>query len=416
MILVNILVLLVRGEPANEILLGIKKAGFGEGKYVGVGGTVEAGETLVETAVREVGEEAGVRVAPEDLKNAARITFVFPNKPEWDRMVYVFLAEKWQGEPRESDEIKPEWFRVDEIPYNAMWADAAHWLPEVLAGRELAARFVFDDDNEVLKEIVLNDRKDTVWPQVKALPYFRGLLRAVESSYYQDMALPEPVLDVGSGDGHFASETFEHKLNVGLDPWWEPLLESKRFGAYNGLVQADGAEMPFPTASFASAVSNSVLEHIPQLNAVLAETARVLKRGAPFIFCVPNPGYFSELSVPATLGKIGLRGLGRAYGRWFGEMSRTYNALPPEEWAARLGKAGFALERWWHYFSPSALHALEWGHYFGAPSLLPRRLTGRWLLAPTRWNLALTERLVRRYASDQPIENGTYTFYEARRK
>lgn len=413
MILVNILCLLVKAGPEKDILLGVKKVGFGAGKVVGVGGTVETGETLVETAVREMEEETGVLVNPRDLKNVARITFLFPGKPEWDRMVYVFMANDWQGEPAESREIKPEWFKQDQIPYEEMWADAAHWLPEVLAGREIAARFVFNPDNETLKEVTINDRVETLWPQIKALPYFRGLLRAVESSYYQNIPLPEPVLDVGSGDGHFASETFDHPLNVGLDPWWEPLRESRRFGAYRGLVQADGSQMPFPKAAFASAVSNSVLEHIPHLEEVLAETGRVLKPGAAFIFCVPNDKYFSELSVPAVLGKLGLNRLGQGYRSWFGKMSKTYNANPPEVWQARLEKAGFKLEQWWHYFSPQALHALEWGHYFGAPSLLPRKFIGRWILAPTRWNLALTERVLHRYASDQPVANGTYTFFIA---
>lgn len=415
MILVNILCLLVREDPAEEILLGIKKVGFGAGKYVGIGGTVEPGETLVQTAVREINEETGVLVASQDLKNVGRILFLFPGKPAWDRMVYVFLANDWQGEPVESPEIKPAWFKRDQIPYTEMWADASHWLPEVLAGREIAARFVFNPDNETLKEALVNDRKETLWPQIKALPYFRGLLRAVESSYYQNLPLPEPVLDVGSGDGHFASETFDCPINVGLDPWWQPLRESQRFGAYRGLVQADGAAMPFPPETFASAVSNSVLEHIPHLDEVLAETARALKTGAPFIFCVPNDGYFSQLSVPEMLGRLGLKRLGEGYRAWFGAMSKTYNADPPEVWQARLEKAGFRLEQCWHYFPPSALHALEWGHYFGAPSLLPRKLTGRWILAPTRWNLALTERAIRRHASDQPVENGTYTFYIARR-
>jgi hypothetical protein len=59
---------------------------------------------------------------------------------------------------------------------------------------------------------------------------------------------------------------------------------------------------------------------------------------------------------------------------------------------------------------------LEWGHYFGAPTLLPRLLTGRWIIAPQRWNLALTERLVRRYAVPRPDPTGTFTFFVARKQ
>jgi len=257
--------------------------------------------------------------------------------------------------------------------------------------------------------------KDFLWPQLRALPYFRALLRSVEASYYPDLALPHPILDVGCGDGHFASVAFDFKLDLGLDPWGEVLREARRYGAYRGLVQAEGACAPFPDGHFASAVSNSVLEHIADVDAVLHETARVLRPSAPFLFCVPNHQWLAGLSISSGLHKVGLSGLARAYERWFRAVSRHVHLDSPETWEARLAKAGFRLERWWHYFPPRALHALEWGHYFGLPSLIVRVLTGRWILAPWRWNLALTEGYARRYASAEATPQGTYTFYVARR-
>ena len=61
--------------------------------------------------------------------------------------------------------------------------------------------------------------KDFLFLHTRDLPYFRGLLRAVESRFYQDIELPAPILDVGCGDGNFAALTFDHKIEVGLDPW-----------------------------------------------------------------------------------------------------------------------------------------------------------------------------------------------------
>ncbi len=256
--------------------------------------------------------------------------------------------------------------------------------------------------------VVKHKSKDFLFPQISSLPYFRGLLRAVESSFYQELPLPSPVYDVGCGDGHFASLTFENKIDVGLDPWHDPIHEAKKFGAYQLLVEADGACTPFPSNYFASGFSNSVLEHIPHIDSVLMETRRVLKPDAPFYFCVPNSKYLSELALSKVLGK--------GYTEWFRKISRTVHADHPEIWQARLERAGFTLERWWHYFSPSSLHVLEWGHYFGLPSLIAKVLTGKWILSPSKWNLALTERFVRKYASTEPVENGTYTFYIARKK
>jgi len=127
--------------------------------------------------------------------------------------------------------------------------------------------------------------------------------------------------------------------------------------------------------------------------------------GAPFYFCVPNERYLSELSISHLLGK--------GYTEWFRHISRVQHADGPPVWQERLEKAGFRLEKWWHYFSPSAMRVLEWGHYFGLPSLITRKLTGRWIIASTKWNLWLTEKFVRPYASTEPVNDGTFTFYMA---
>jgi len=257
--------------------------------------------------------------------------------------------------------------------------------------------------------------KDFLFLHLRDLPYFRAMLRAVEAEFYQALDLPAPILDIGCGDGHFASVVFDQPIDVGLDPWGGPIHEAAGRGGYRALVQGDGGEMPFPGGHFASAISNSVLEHIPHIERVLVETGRVLKPGAPFVFCVPNPRYFSALSVPAAFSRVGLTGLAQAYTRWFRKMSRVEHAVDPSAWQAWLEQSGFRLERWWHYFSPPAMRALEWGHYFGAPTLLPHALTRRWILAPYRWNLAVTEAYCRRYALPVEDEQGTFTFYIARR-
>jgi SAM-dependent methyltransferase len=250
--------------------------------------------------------------------------------------------------------------------------------------------------------------KNLLYLHLRDLPYFRALIRAVEAAYYQTFDLPIPTLDVGCGDGHFASLTFDRKIDVGLDPWHDPIHEAGRRGCYRLLVQADGGQSPFPDEYFSSAFSNSVLEHIPYVDTVLADISRVLKPGAPFYFCVPNERYLSQLSIAYWLGK--------SYTEWFRRISRVQHAEGPLAWQSRLEQAGFQLERWWHYFSPSAMRVLEWGHYFGLPSLVAKKLTGRWVLIPEKWNLWMTEKFIQRYAAIDPIEDGTFTFYIAKKR
>jgi len=258
-------------------------------------------------------------------------------------------------------------------------------------------------------------QKDFLWLHLRDLPYFRSIVRAVEAGFYQRYKLDGPVLDVGCGDGHFASVTFDKPIDVGIDPWEEPAKEAKNRGGYCSVVLADGGRMPFPNDYFGSALSNSVLEHIPHIDAVLTETQRVMKPGAPFFFCVPNPAYYTELSIAGILRKAGLNNLSRSYVDWFGRISRVEHADWPDVWQERLERAGFVLEQWWHYLSPKAWRMVEWGHYFGVPSLFAKKLTGRWILVPTRWNLALTDRLVRPYTKTIEDPEGTFTFYVARK-
>jgi SAM-dependent methyltransferase len=259
------------------------------------------------------------------------------------------------------------------------------------------------------------DDKDYLWLNLRDLPYFRAMLRAVEAQFYQEFVLPAPTLDLGCGDGHFATVAFERKLEMGLDPWEGPIHQAAKGGGYRFLVQAKGERMPFPDGYFASALSNSVLEHIPHALEVLVELGRVLKPGALFLFCVPNPRYLTELSIPSMLARIGLAGAGRAYTLWFQRMSRVEQLEWLDVWQDWLEAAGFQLEKWWHYFSPQAMRAMEWGHYLGAPSLIPHAVRKRWIIAPWRWNLFLTERYARRYAVATPDAQGTFTFYVARR-
>jgi len=121
---------------------------------------------------------------------------------------------------------------------------------------------------------------DHLWMHISSLPYFRGVLRAVEARFYENIDLPAPAIDLGCGDGHFASLAFQRKLEVGIDPWQEPLREAAARGGYLKVLEASGSSIPYPDMFFASAVSNSVLEHIPDLDPVLSELARVLQPGA----------------------------------------------------------------------------------------------------------------------------------------
>jgi SAM-dependent methyltransferase len=256
--------------------------------------------------------------------------------------------------------------------------------------------------------------KDHLWPQISSLPYFRAVLRAVEARFYENIDLPAPALDLGCGDGHFASFAFPRRLEVGLDPWPGPLLEARKRNVYLETIESEARSIPYPDGYFAGAVSNSVLEHIPELDPVLAELARVLKPGAPFLFCVPNQRFLPTLSIARALDRVHLQPLARWYRRFFNRISRHHHCDDQVTWRKRLAAHGFQIEVNWDYFSPRAQAVLEWGHYLGVPSLICHWLFRKWILVPHRWNLAFTEAITRRVYHEPSVQDeGVYTFYIA---
>lgn len=264
----------------------------------------------------------------------------------------------------------------------------------------------------------MDSRKlDTIlWRHISSLPYFRGFLRAVEDRFYQEIDLPRPVFDLGSGDGHFASAAFDERLDVGLDPWVAPMKEARSRDAYRLLVLGAGARIPFADGSFSSVTSTSVLEHIHDLDPVMAEIARILKPGGKFVFCVPNDRFPQLLWGRQALEKFGLQRVGAAYGRFFNRIARHAHTDSPAVWQERLEKAGLELEQTWDYFPPKALHILEWGHPLGIPAWITKKLFGRWVLVQKRWNLIVPWTLTRKYMDDPRSEEGVCSFFIARKR
>lgn len=131
----------------DEVLLAKKKRGFGVGKWNGVGGKPNPGEQILDTARRESEEEIGVR--PLNHNNVAIFKYYFP-QDNFGMKVWIFKATEWQGEPVESEEMKPQWFKFKDIPYGQMWSDDEVWMPKVLEGTLLTGSFMFDKEGKIL--------------------------------------------------------------------------------------------------------------------------------------------------------------------------------------------------------------------------------------------------------------------------
>lgn len=139
----------------GEILLAMKKRGFGQGKWNGVGGKANPNETILEAAIRETEEEIGV--TPVNLQEAGIINFFHPYSSKGkaiNQQVHVFISSEWVGDPIETEEMKPKWFNYEEIPYQEMWWDDEIWFPIILNGNNVVASFMFDQDENIIDQIL----------------------------------------------------------------------------------------------------------------------------------------------------------------------------------------------------------------------------------------------------------------------
>jgi 8-oxo-dGTP pyrophosphatase MutT (NUDIX family) len=140
-------------RECSRVLLGLKKRGFGKGKYTQVGGKLEPGETYEQAMIRECREEIGV--TPTRYIDMGKCVFKMFHKgksEEWD--MEIFCASEWTGEPVESDEIKPVWFDITTLPYPQMHEDDIFWFPLVLDGKRIDAFFEFDADDRIIDKRV----------------------------------------------------------------------------------------------------------------------------------------------------------------------------------------------------------------------------------------------------------------------
>lgn len=185
-----------------------------------------------------------------------------------------------------------------------------------------------------------------------------ALWRAVEVRTAAEEMYPRPLLDLGCGDGLIGAVLFgQGGVDVGLDPWGEQVRQAARSGVYRHVQQADGSRMPYPSNTFATVFSNSVLEHIADVRPVLLEVGRVLRPGGRFIFTVPSDAFRRLLYYYQAYLEAGDVEAAEAYAAGVDRLLAHHHYYTPAEWNELLAEGQMTLEKA-RYYIPQAVEHL----------------------------------------------------------
>ena len=245
-------------------------------------------------------------------------------------------------------------------------------------------------------------------PYLNDAPMFMALVRSVECALLRAAGpLTGPVVDIGCGDGLFGSLAFAAPPDAGFDPDVGILTECRARGSHRTVLCADATRMPFASGAVATAVANSVLEHIEDLDAAVAEIGRVLAPSGRLLITAPSHHFTASL-----LGSS----LGTWYGEWFNRRSRHFHTDSIETWRARLGRHGICVETAFYYLDRRAMRIFDACHYLSVGRLASRALFGRWMLFPNPLTNTALERWFQPHV-DRALEahDGAYLFIDARK-
>lgn len=186
------------------------------------------------------------------------------------------------------------------------------------------------------------------------------LFRAIElRTIYEntkEVNFSHPSLDLGCGDGKIAKLLFDGQFTYGVDNGEaKDVDEAIKSKIYQKVFLESAEKMSLPDNSVNFVFSNCVLEHIPNNEAVLSETSRILKEGGSFIFTVPSHNFPNYLYLTNKLASWGLGFLSRFYKYQRNKMLNQFHVFSVSDWKNKLRKHNFKIVKYQYYVSKEAL-------------------------------------------------------------
>lgn len=240
--------------------------------------------------------------------------------------------------------------------------------------------------------------KDYLRQFIASRPVSHGLLRAIECRKLSNYEFVHPILDLGCGDGFFAKILLNNNMvDVGIDISPKEVAKAEKCGVYKEVRVASALKIPFPDNYFSTVLSNSVLEHIPQIDLALLEIARVLKKGGRLIFIVPRSISFRFFLYSWLLKKLGLLSLANYFllkrHKVFGE----YHCYDHGVWIEKLKRAGLNLEEYRYFHPREVVFISDFFLPFSILSLLNEKLFKKKTILPSKLRVIIFEKMLKKY-------------------
>lgn len=186
------------------------------------------------------------------------------------------------------------------------------------------------------------------------------LFRALElKTIYENtkgMDFQHPSLDLGCGDGEIASLLFDEQFTYGVDNGeFKDVKKAIKNKIYGKILLENAEAMSLPDNAVNFVFSNCVLEHIPDNEAVLSETSRILKEGGSFIFTVPSHNFPDYLYMTNKFASMGLGFLSKFYKCKRNKMLNQFHCYSIKDWQKKLKKYGFQIKKFQYYIDKKIL-------------------------------------------------------------
>lgn len=214
--------------------------------------------------------------------------------------------------------------------------------------------------------------------------------RFLEARIYQRQDFRRPILDIGCGEGLFAKIVFGETIETGIDPDPRELERARVLEAYEELIQCKGDAIDKPDGHYNTIFSNSVLEHIPDIEPVFREVHRLLSADGEFYVTVPSHRFDEYSVVNQAMCAIGLRGLAEKYRSFFNGFWRHYHYYTPDGWSKLARRTGFKVNEIHTYGTKRICLLNDFLAPFSLVSFIVKKLANRWVLFPSLRRLVMT--------------------------